>query len=234
MATLSDKLAELEPKLASLQRAREERELLTALRSRAQQVSNARIALENALNHFTRVERMSGSATGRPRASPQLRAKPAYLADRLEKQIEDIADNQQWDASMLNPLEQFYKKLEVWTAETWQELVDKQVQPVKDEILEQFERLGFGPRVREVRAARDRIRDLRSVLPSNDDALKVITQLNDDMAKELGALDSIPVAVRAFIAKAAKKEAELDDLTAEVRDWLRDNNMLKMIRIGFR
>jgi hypothetical protein len=233
MATLTERLAELEPQLASLLRAREERELLKALRSRVQQVSGARGELERALMHFERVQRMGGSATGKPRASAPLRARPDALAEQLEKQIDNIADNQQWDATMLKPLNQFSEKLEGWTAETWQGLVDKYVQPVKDEVLDQFERLGFGPRVREVRKARDRIRELRGQLPATDDTLKVIIELNDGIATELGSLDSIPAPVRAFIAKAAKKEAELDDLTAEVRKWLQANNMLKMIRIGF-
>jgi DNA repair exonuclease SbcCD ATPase subunit len=234
MATLAERLIELEPQMASLLRVREERELLQALRSRLQQVSSAKGELERALKHFERIQRLGGSTTGRPRTSSQLRAKPEALSQQLDKQIDNIADNQQWDAGMLQPLTQFYKKLEVWTTETWQSLVDKRVEPVKDEVLDQFERLGFDSRVRAIRTARDRIRELRGDLPETDDALKVIIDQNDGIAKELGALDSIPAPVRVFIAKASKKEAELDDLTSEVRDWLRDNNMLKMIRIGFR
>jgi hypothetical protein len=234
MGTLAERLAELQPQMASLLRIREERELLKALRSRVQQVTNAKGELERVLMHFERIQRLGGSTTGRPRASPQLRARPEAIAQQLDKQIDNIADNQQWDTTMLKPLTLFSEKLEEWSTETWQGLVDKHVQPVKDEVLDQFERLGFGLRVREIRASRDRIREMRGELPEADDALKVIIGLNDGIAKELGALDSIPAPVRAFIAKASKKEAELEDLTAEVRKWLQDNNMLKMIRIGFR
>jgi DNA repair exonuclease SbcCD ATPase subunit len=234
MATLAERLIELEPQLASLLRVREERELLKALRSRFQQITDAKEELERCLRHFERIQRLGASMTGRPRTSPQLRAKPDVLAQQLDKQIDNIADNQQWDAAMLQPLTQFSKKLDVWNTETWQSLIDKRVQPVRDEVLEQFERLGFDSHVHAIRTARDRIRELRGDLPETDDVLKVIIDLNELIAKQLGALDSIPGPVRAFIAKASKKEAELDDLTSEVRDWLRDNDMLKMIRIGFR
>jgi hypothetical protein len=234
MANLAEELAALEPQIASLQRSNEERSLISALRARSQQIAVARKLLDETLEFFARIERLAGSTTGKPRASTQLRAKPAALRERLERNIEDVADHQQWDVTLLTPLEQFSTKLAEWVNEAWHGLVDRHVQPVREEVLDQFERLGFGGRVREVRAARDRIRELRNQLPFDDAALQTIIQLNDGIAKELGALNTVPAAVRAFFVKAAKQEAVLEDLNAEVQDWLRANDMLKLIRIGFR
>jgi hypothetical protein len=234
MATLAEQLAELEPKLASLQRANEEVAVLKAPRVRSQQVSVSRKALEESLSVFGRVGRLGASTTGRPRASAPLRGKPGALRERLEKNLDEVVLDSQWDATLLAPLGQFSEKLADWTREAWTSLVDQHAQPVRDEILDQFDRLGFGSRVQEVRAARDRIKVLRGQLPADDSALSTVGGLAESIAKELGALKTVPIAVRAFFAKAAVREAALEDLTVEVQDWLRANDLLKMLRIGFK
>jgi hypothetical protein len=234
MATLAERLAQLEPQIASLQRANEERTLLQALRARSQQVSATRKTLDETLTIFGRIEHLGASTTGRPRASAALRGKPAALRERLEKNVDDVAVDLQWDATLLTPLGQFSEKLAEWVREAWTGLVDKHAQPVKDEVLDQFDRLGFGGRVHEVRLARDRIRNLRNQLPVDDSALKTVIELAESISKELSALKTVPPAVRAFFGKAVIREAGLEDLTGEVQDWLRANDMLKIIRIGFK
>jgi hypothetical protein len=234
MATLAEQLADLEPQITSLQRANEERSLLKALRARSQQIAEARGTLDAALTMFARIERLGGSTTGKPRASAALRGKPGALVERLEGSVGGVAADQQWDVGLLTPLGQFSSRLTEWLRESWSSLVDKHAQPVRDDVLEQFERLGFGGRVRDLRVARDRIQALRSQLPADESSLNTVIELAEGMAAELGALTSVPPAVRTFFAKAARQEAGFEDFTTDVQDWLRANDMLKLIRIGFR
>lgn len=233
MATLAEQLADLEPQIASLQRASEERSILKALRVRSQQIAQARSALDAALLTYARIVRLGGSTTGRPRASAALRGRPSALLERLEGNLDGVAADQQWDVGLLAPVAQFSGKLSEWMQESWSGLVDKHVQPVTDDVLNQFERLGFGDRVQQLRVARDRVRELRNHLPVDDSALNTIVTLGKAMSEELGALKSVPPAVRAFFAKASRREAGFEDLTIEVQDWLRAHDMLKLIRIGF-
>jgi hypothetical protein len=233
MATLAEQLADLEPQIASLQRASEERSILKALRARSQQIAQARGTLDAALTTYARIQRLGGNTAGRPRASAALRARPGALVERLEGNRDGVAADQQWDVGLLAPVGQFSTKLTEWMQESWSGLVDKHAQPVTDDVLGQFERLGFGDRVRELRITRDRIRELRNHLPVDDSALNNIVILARAMSEELGALKSVPPAVRAFFAKASRREAGFEDLTTEVQDWLRAHDMLKLIRIGF-
>jgi hypothetical protein len=234
MASLIEGLQELEAKLAILRDANAGRDTLQGLLARRQKVAAAKASLDRALIHFAIIERLAGTAMGKPRVSSQLRSKPAGLKERLEAGSYDVSDNQQWDLTLAAPLQAFSTKVEEWSLETWQAHIDKSVPPVKDEVLEQLERLGFGARVREVRAARDQIRELRARLPAEDSVLQTALELNDLVAKELGALKDVPPAVRTFMAKASKREAVLDDLTADVSKWLKDHDMLALIRIGFK
>jgi hypothetical protein len=234
MASLIEGLQELETKLAILRDANAERDTLQGLRVRRQKVAAAKAGLDDALTHFAIVERLASTAVGKPRVSSQLRSKPAGLKEQLEAGSYDVSDNQQWDSTLATPLQAFSTKVEEWSLETWQTHIDKSVPPVRDEVLEQLERLGFGARVREVRAARDQIRNLRARLPREDATLNAVLDLNDSIAKALGALKDVPPAVRTFMAKASKREAVLEDLTPDVSKWLKDHDMLALIRIGFK
>jgi hypothetical protein len=234
MATLAERLADLEPKIGLLRRANEERSALQALRARGTQVAAARAALAEQFEILARVERLGGKVVSRPRVSASLRDKPSALSVRLETNTAEAAVDSQWVPSFLSPLGTFSEKLKAVVLEAWQALVDRHVQPVSDDVLGQFERIGLDARVREVRSARDRIKELRSRAPASDSALASIVTLADTMANELGALEAVPPSVRAFIAKATKHDACLEDLTNEVQAWLRGNDLLKSIRIGFK
>jgi hypothetical protein len=235
MATLAQRLTVLDPQITSLKRVTQELAFLRALRARNQQVSAAKRTLDDAFVMFARLERLGVSVSGKPRASAALRGKPAMVKERLENNAEEMALDSQWDPTLLTPLAQFSNKLSEWMGEAWSALVDKNFQPVKDDLLDQFDRLGFGSRVREVRAARDQIRTLRDRLPTDDATLITIAGLASAIAKALGEFDKVPPAVRAFFAKAAsQQQAGLEDLTTEVQNWLRQNDMLKLIRVSFK
>jgi hypothetical protein len=234
MPTVSERLEVLEPQLEALRRGAEERSLIDALRTRAMQIASKRQALEAQLALLQRVEQLGGKIAVRPRASAPLRGKPAILKSRLEANPADILDNSQWDASFMTPLEALTGKLQEATLESWKALVDETAPMVGDEVLRQFEITGFSRQVREVRAARERIRELRNRPPTSDSALTEVKELSEAAARELGALEAVPSMVRSFINKAAANEASLDDLTNEVRDWLRDRNMLQWVRIGLK
>jgi hypothetical protein len=235
MGTLTERLAELEPRLAALRRGNDERSLLVALRTRNAQVAAVRDVLNQQLIFLGRVERLGGKLATRPRASAALRGKPEVLSTRVEKNAEEVAmDSSQWESTFLAPLRAFSEKLRAAVLDAWQALVDQHAQAVPDDVLDQLERLGLTARVSEVRAARERVRELRGRVPADDGVLKEIDNLAEGIARELGTLKALPRSVRSFLAKASKKDAALDDLTEEVQEWLRERDMLKLIRIGFR
>jgi hypothetical protein len=87
--------------------------------------------------------------------------------------------------------------------------------------------------VRQVREARDEILRLRARLPTGDAAPTTVLELAKKISAALSDLKSIPDAVRTFIARAARREAVVEDLTDEVREWLKSKDMLKQVRLGF-
>jgi hypothetical protein len=232
MSTVTERLEALEPQLESLQHSLSERNTLQALRTRAEQINRTRQALETQLRLFELVEQLGGRFTSRPRASPTLRARPTVLKSRLEQNPSDVIDASQWDGSFMEPLGVFTGRLQEAALASWQSLVDEKAPTVGDDVLNQFELAGFSRQVREVRAARDRIRQLRAQVPAADGALAEVVALSTAAARELATLQEVPPEVRAFIARASAGEASLDDLTEQVREWLRNRDMLKLIRIS--
>jgi len=233
MANLANRLAELQPRIGSLRDANDERSVVQALRARSTQVASARQSLEEAIDAFRRVERFGGMAGGRPRASVALKSKPIALSERVVANPSDATDNAQWATTFLTPLSEFTVKVQQATLVAWQSIVDKRAPPTRDDLLDSLDRGGFGARVRQVRAARDQIRELRNRIPTADSALETIEALGQSITKELATLEAVPTPVRLFISRANRQEATLEDLTKEVKDWLHDRDMLKLVRLGF-
>jgi hypothetical protein len=234
MATLAERLDVLLAQLETLKSANEEKNVVAALRTRQGQVAELRRTLDDALAILTRLEMFGATVSSKPRASAQLRAKPANVVQRLRANPDSVAQDSQWDATVLSPVRAFTDKLDDGSREAWYALVDQKEQPIKDEILDQLERLGMSESVKEVRAARSRIRELRNSLPKGDGVLSEIIALGQAIARVLGALSDLPAGVRACLAKASGQNATFDDLTPEVQAWLREKDMLKLIRIGLR
>ena len=233
MVTLNEQLDALRPQLALLRSANNERDLVQALRTRSRRLEGARLALEKTLDDLGMVERLTGRSGARPRASAQLRAKPRALGQQLVEADNNIIDNTQWDRSFLTPLEVYTDKVAQVALQEWQAFVDEKAATVPDEVLDQFERSGLGMTVRQVREARDEILRLRARLPTGDAAPTVVLELAKKISAALSDLKSIPDAVRVFIARAARREAVVEDLTDEVREWLKSKDMLKQVRLGF-
>jgi hypothetical protein len=217
-----------------LRTAAEERDTIQALRSRLTQVTQLKQALDAQIQLLERVERLGGKIEQRPRLTAALRGKPNNLRTRVQVNPRDAIDNSLWDATFKSQAEAFGAKVEQAAFTAWQSLIDTTAPSVADDVLTQFERTGFGHTVQKVRTAREAIRVLRSRLPRDDGDLSVVKEYAAAIATELATLKTVPAAVRKFFAKAASHDATLDDLAPEVMAWMRDKDMLRLLRVGFK
>jgi hypothetical protein len=234
MATLSERLDVIQPQLEKLRNATEERKLILALRTRSAQVAARKTAALDAVALTGKLRRLGAVANDPPRVSASLRGKPGVLGKQLAESPESAIHASQWDASFLAPLDTFVSKLTEFAGQQWRQRVDELASPLPDDVLVQFEKIGFIQTVKEIRAAQERIRRIREDVSESHDALEEVTALNGHIKQAMIELNSVPDAVRGLFAKATTFEAGFEDLTDEVVAWLRAHDMLKSIRIGLR
>ena len=232
MTTFLERIDELDTQLERYNRLKEERDTMDALRARGNKVADARLQSESALDSLALVEAMGGKVMRRPRLSPQLRAKPDIFARNLADNADQSARDPNWGPTLLDPLGVFTTRVSDAAKEAWQELVDKKVPLPKDEVFRQLEQFQTPARIQEVGAARERLRQLRANLPLSTNALADVEAVGKLIQDSLQQLQNLPPAVQAFLAKAATYQATADDYTVEVQRYLRDTQLLSLVRIG--
>jgi hypothetical protein len=234
MTTLLERLDQLGAQLDTFNRAREERDLVNALRSRRTQLADVRTQVERALDSLARVKRLGGKVARKPPASAALRGKPGAFEERLAIDPDEVAHDKQWDRTLLDPLRIFADRVSEAALLSWQAQVDEGVPPVTDEVFTKLEKFQTPAVVREVHAARERIRQLRGSLPISDGALADVAALGQMIRKVLATLQNLPHSVQTFLSKASSYDATADDFSLDVQQWLRENDLLRLVRIGLK
>ena len=232
MATFLDRIEHLTQQLQRYDRLKEERTTMEALRTRKFQVAEAAAQAEKALNALTRIEAMGAKVTRRPRLTARLRAKPAALAKELTQRPDELAHDSQWNPTLLEPLEMFSSRVLETAKEAWQDLIDQKIPPVKDEVFKQLDQFQTQTQIEELRSARERLRQLRSSVPTTPEALAEVEALGNQIQKSLQQMRNLPREVQTFLAKAVAYQATADDFTVAVQDYLRENELLALVRIG--
>jgi hypothetical protein len=107
--------------------------------------------------------------------------------------------------------------------DAWRGWALAQIPPLDDDILAVLEQVGHAADVRQIRSANVGLRERLSSLPVTDAAIAAFEREAADLSRAIQGMP-IPPQVRSFLL-ALPRGAQLDLLTDEVRNWLRDNGL---------
>lgn len=118
----------------------------------------------------------------------------------------------------------------------WREYIDDKKPDINNETLDVFEQIpDFSVIVRSLKEKLEVLDEQKKCLPLNDDSFQLIISISSEMKNMLKQLESksIPDSVILFLKKAVDG-IDLSEITIEILDWLKENNLIHLCQVKFR
>ena len=127
-------------------------------------------------------------------------------------------------------------ELESILQKQWREYIDVKKPDINKDTLDAFEQIpDFSIVVRNLKEKLELLDEQKMCLPVNDDSFQLIISISSEMKKMLKELESknIPDPVIHFLKKAVDG-IDLSEITTEILDWLKENNLIHLCQVKFR
>ena len=127
-------------------------------------------------------------------------------------------------------------KLEVILYKQWEEYIDDNKPNINKATLDVFEKIpDFSSVVRNLKEKLELLNEHKNTLPTNDGDFELIISISLEMNTLLKQLESknIPDSVIRFLKKAVDG-IDLSEITSEILEWLKDNNLIHLCQVKFR
>ena len=120
----------------------------------------------------------------------------------------------------------------------WQLFIEKEKPSINMEQLNILEQIpDLSSVVEQLKEKLEQLNDLKDQLPLKEDEFKLVISSSSKMTDLLKQLSSsnIPDSVSNFLRKAGTIEGiDLAEITAEILDWLKENNLIHLCQVKFR
>jgi hypothetical protein len=211
-----------------------ERERLRALNTRAQMIRAIRVKVGEVEDYRNKMGEGGIALAPMPKASKALIATSHKVEDAFRNNWEKAVNSSTLKTHFIDPTnEHVEKKLLKGLHDSWREYVDDEAPAIKKDWLDRLPNRGFGDAKKNISVLLAEISGLRSELPADVLSIKRVKKAAEEAGTIFAELDSIPETVRAFLAKAARGDALITDLSEDVTQWLGDHEMLNQLRVRF-
>jgi|GEM_PF-3735937 len=210
-----------------------ERERMQILNTRAKSIRDIRDKYDAAIVSSSMLHETNIPVRPFAKASRALINKCEKIKEGIEKNWDKTIRDPSIKANFIDPVDDHIdKKIGKNLKEDWRSYIDAKAPKITKASLEPLAS-GFGDTVEKIAGLLEEISQFREVLPGNLEQIAHVQQAAKEASEAFEKLDKIPEAVRTFLAKAAKGEALLTDLSEDVKDWLIEYKMLAHLRIQF-
>lgn len=122
--------------------------------------------------------------------------------------------------------------------EKWKKYIDEQKPNINKETLDVFEQIpDFEKIVFTLKEKLELLEEIKNNLPMDDNSFQLILKISFEMQELIEKLESnnIPDSVSNFLKKAGTYEGiDLSEITTEILDWLKENNLIHLCQVKFR
>ena len=120
----------------------------------------------------------------------------------------------------------------------WTDYIDTNKPNMNQETLDVFEQIpDFTNVVNKLKEKLELLEESKDNLPIDDNEFKLVLSTAEDMKSLIEQLDSknIPNSVSNFLKKAGTYDGiDLSEITSEILDWLKENNLIHLCQVKFR
>lgn len=120
----------------------------------------------------------------------------------------------------------------------WTNYIDTNKPNINQETLDVFEQIpDFTNVVKELKEKLQLLEECKENLPIDNNEFKLVLSTAEDMQNLIEQLDSknIPNSVSNFLKKAGTYDGiDLSEITSEILDWLKENNLIHLCQVKFR
>jgi len=120
----------------------------------------------------------------------------------------------------------------------WEEYIDENKPNIKKETLDVFEQIpDFSSLVYSLKEKLELLNECKNSLPTDSSKFQLVISISEEMKSLLEQLDSkdIPDAVSNFLKKAGTIGGiDLSEITTEILEWLKENNLLNKCLVKFK
>jgi hypothetical protein len=141
-----------------------------------------------------------------------------------------------WRFQLTTPLTD---KISVWKgriSREWERFLVRNL-PTDDELLEVLSSISKfaapAGKILDLSRRCDHLYEIELPTESNFQQVAVFKEQLSDLWDQLGE-QGIPEQIREFLLSASQQAATLDDITPEITNWLKENQVDSLIRVGFR
>lgn len=143
------------------------------------------------------------------------------------------------DVALLNPLQDVVRRKQQSLSEAWQEYIGSIVGALPEDLLRALE--GYSDlrgTISAIRAIHARGENIASKLPANAAALRTAVteaqQVQSEKTAKLEQLRGIPPEVVEFLSRVGVRNATLNDVSENIREWLEHANLLEKLSVTWR
>lgn len=233
MSTLLERAEDVINKADLLKRASDEKRRFDHLRTRHNQIRTALQELDSAQRAVRLLKSNGVEVESLPSVSSALQRKPSVLRTQLERSWQELADDNMLQETFVKPVNNHAQKVHNAALAAWQYYVEQKLPVMRNDVINAMEAAGFCRECERLRKAHQEVNELRKTCPTSLDDFSRLDELTREISSIWSNLQGVPWDVVAFLQKATKRQATLDDLTPAIRDWLKDHNMLDKLRISF-
>jgi hypothetical protein len=232
MSTLLERAKVLSEHMADLDQLAVRRTNFEKLKTRSKQLGDRANDLNDFVCSLSLLQKLNVIPGEVPPPSKELVAKSLKLQEEFALDWISVVGNEQIAGNFLNPVEAYGRKLRDFLLIIWRQYIDSAVPKINEGLLATLKTI-FGAQVARLQGLRQELEELRASLPSDEKTFAELGRIATDINDIWQQLEGVPETVRAFLMKAAQRQATIYELTPDVRDWLENNSMLKQLRIGF-
>jgi len=135
------------------------------------------------------------------------------------------------------PWDTIQRELTTILQKQWEEYIDENKPNINKETLDAFEQIpDFKRIVSLLKEKLELLEEYKTSLPTDSNKFKLVISTSEEMKSLIEKLDSknIPDAIKNFLNKAGNIGVDLSEITTEILDWLKENNLIHLCQVKFR
>lgn len=233
---LIEKSKELASKIKTLKETKVNSAEASAFHTRADQISPPSQQLEALAQIYGEFRKRNIAV---PINIGKIRGLQTYLNEVLNKYNQDHSSIRNADAKLRYAFWEQLKSLpnEITQSlmRSWVDYIDQKIPTVNAELLQTLENIpSFAGNVAMIRKRMQEVVSMRLSLPQSDIAFEAIDNLEKDIKESWEQLQSedFPDPVLRFLQATSSRNATLQLVTPEVREWLERHSLLQVFKVS--
>lgn len=211
-----------------------ERERLQVLTTRTKMIRDIRVKFDEAQASVSILRDAGVPLRPLSKASSALIMRCKKVRADFDKNWEKTVRETSIKTNLIDPAsDHIDRKIQKNLRDEWRAYVDERAPKFTKASLAPLSSSGFGDAVDAISKLLDEISGLRDDLPQDRASISRVQEAANEASELFEELEKIPEAARNFLAKAARGDALITDLSDEVKAWLAEHQMLEQLRIQF-